>query len=60
MFCCRGKRLANYLLDRGCKLLRIDSDNQSRGFLVFIFVKNENLENALESWKKDKETYLIA
>lgn len=60
MFCCRGKRLANYLLDHNCKLLRIDSDNQSRGFLVFIFVKNENLENALESWKKDKETYLIA
>lgn len=60
MFCCRGKRLANYLLAHNCTLLRIDSDNKSRGFLVFIFVKNKWLEDALESWRKDKETYLIA
>jgi len=60
MFCCRGKRMANYLLDHNCKLLRIDCDNQSRGFLVFIFKKNDDLEKALKTWIKDKETYLIS
>ena len=60
MFCCRGKRMANYLLDHNCKLLRIDTDNQSRGFLVFIFKRNTELNNALILWEKDKSTYLVS
>lgn len=59
LFCCKGKRLANYLLDNGCRLVKIDSDNQSRGFLVFIFEKDENLDSALTSWEQDKNSYLI-
>lgn len=59
VFCCKGKRLANYLLDHDCKLVRIDCDQKSKGFLVFIFIKNGNLNEALESWKVDKETYLF-
>lgn len=60
MFCCKGKRLANYLLDHDCKLSRIDCDKESKGFLVFIFVKNKNLDDALTSWEYDKKTYLIS
>lgn len=58
-FCCKGKRLANYLLDHGCKLFHIDCDRESKGFLVFLFVRDEHLNMALDSWQQDKDTYLI-
>ena len=58
-FCCKGKRLANYLLEHDCKLLRIDCDQKAKGFLVFIFEMSDNLYIALESWKTDKESYLF-
>lgn len=59
LYCCKGKRQANYFLDHDCKLIRIDCDQQSKGFLVFIFERDENLNSALESWKVDKKTYLF-
>lgn len=59
LFCCRGKRMANYLLDHDCKLIRIDCDQQSKGYLVFIFEKSQALNDAVEAWKVDKETYLF-
>lgn len=59
LFCCKGKRLANYLLEHDCRLVRIDCDQKSDGFLVFIFEKGQNLQDALQSWKADRETYLF-
>lgn len=59
LFCCRGKRMANYLLDNQCKLVRIDCDQNAKGYLVFIFIKNKNLNDALKTWQVDKETYLF-
>ena len=59
LFCCRGKRMANYLLDHHCRLVRIDCDQNAKGYLVFIFIKNKNLNDALQSWQVDKETYLF-
>ena len=59
LFCCRGKRMANYLLDNKCKLIRIDCDQNAKGYLVFIFIKNKNLNDALKTWQVDKETYLF-
>lgn len=59
VFCCKGKRLANYLLEHNCRLIRIDCDQKSKGFLVFIFAKNDDLSNALKLWETDKKTYLF-
>lgn len=59
LFCCKGKRLANYLLEHNCRILRIDCDQKAKGYLVFIFVRNQELEDALVTWKQDKITYLI-
>lgn len=59
VFCCKGKRLANYLIEHDCKLIRIDCDQKAKGFLVFIFAKNGNLSEAMQSWQTDKETYLF-
>ena len=59
LYCCKGKRQANYFLDHNCKLIRIDCDQQSKGFLVFIFERDENLNSAIKSWQFDKKTYLL-
>ena len=59
LYCCKGKRQANYFLDHDCKLIRIDCDQKSSGFLVFIFEHNQKLNDALKTWKEDKKTYLF-
>lgn len=59
LYVCKGKRQANYFLDCGCRLIRIDCDQQSRGFLVFIFEWNDALSKAIELWRKDKQKYLL-
>lgn len=59
MFLCKGKRLANYLIEHGSPVVKIDTDKESKGFLVFLFEKNDLLDKNLRSWNKDKETYLI-
>jgi hypothetical protein len=59
MFCCRGKRLANYLIEHGSKIVRIDCDQKNKGFLVFIFENDESIKNNLKQWEVDKKTYLI-
>ncbi len=59
LYVCKGKRQANYFLERGCKLIRIDCDQQSKGFLVFIFEWNDVLDDALRLWKINKDTYLL-
>ena len=59
MFVCKGKRLANYLIEHGSPVVKIDIDDKAKGFLVFLFEKNELLNKNLQSWSIDKETYLI-
>jgi hypothetical protein len=59
VFCCKGKRLANYLIEQGCKIIRIDNDQKSNGFLVFIFEYNDILKYSLEKWELDKFTYMF-
>lgn len=60
MFLCKGKRLANYLIEHGSPVVKIDTDKNSKGFLVFLFEENELLNNNLQSWSVDKNTYLIS
>lgn len=47
-------------MDNGSQLKRIDTDQKSKGFLVFLFEKNELLTKNLEKWNIDKNTYLIS
>ena len=59
MFVCKSKRLANYLIENGNPIIRIDTDQNAKGFLVFLFKKNELFNKNLKKWEKDKNTYLI-
>ena len=60
MFVCKSKRLANYLIENGNPVIKIDTDQKAKGFLFFIFEKNELLNKNLEKWDTEKETYLIS
>ncbi|MFA6667718.1 MAG: DUF5659 domain-containing protein [Bacilli bacterium] len=59
MFVCKGKRLANYLIEHGSKIIRIDCDQKAKGFLVFLFEQDESIKQNLKQWETDKETYLF-
>ena len=60
LFVCKSKRLANYLIENGNPVMRIDTDQKAKGFLVFLFEKNELLNSNLDKWRIDKEKYLIS
>ena len=60
MFVCKSKRLANFLIENGCPVIRIDTDQKSKGFLVFLFKKNNLLYKNLEKWDIENNTYLIS
>ena len=59
LYVCKGKRQANYFLENGCSMIRIDCDQQSKGFLVFIFEWNDALDRAMKLWRVDKNTYCL-
>ena len=60
LFVCKSKRLANYLIEHGNSIIRIDTDQKTKGFLVFLFEKTELLNRNLEKWNIDKDSYLIS
>lgn len=60
MFVCRSKRLANYLIENGNPVIRIDVDHNSKGYLIFLFKKNDLLNINLAQWQTDKNNYLIS
>lgn len=60
LFVCKSKRLANYLIENGNPVIRIDTDQKSKGFLVFLFEKTNLLNQSLEKWNIDKVNYLIS
>ena len=59
MFVCKSKRLANYLIEQGNPVVRIDTDQKAKGFLIFLFENTKLLNISLKKWEKDKKTYLI-
>lgn len=48
VFYCRGRRLANFLLDNGSKIIRIDKEE---GSFVFVFEYDESIESNIEKWE---------
>jgi hypothetical protein len=53
LFVCKSKRLANYLIENGSPVMKIDTDQKAKGFLVFLFEKNELLNKNLEYVQDD-------
>jgi hypothetical protein len=54
MFVCKSLSLANFLITNKSNLIKIDRDKGNKNYLVFLFEKNEVLENALSKWRSNK------
>ena len=54
MFVCKSISLANFLIANKSNLIKIDKDKENKNYLVFLFEKNEILENALLKWRSSK------
>ena len=54
MFVCKSISLANFLIANKSNLIKIDRDKENKNYLVFLFEKNEILENALLKWISSK------
>lgn len=49
-FSCNSKRLADYLVAHGSKLIRIDKGN---GSVEYIFEYDDSIDKVLEDYEKD-------
>lgn len=54
MFVCKSISLANFLIANKSNLIKIDRDKENKNYLVFLFEKNEILENTLLKWRSSK------
>jgi hypothetical protein len=59
----KTRRMANYLMSKGCQMVRIDvnkmdSNTLNRHLLMFVFKKDDHLYECVKSWKTDKDTYV--
>jgi hypothetical protein len=50
MFVCKSKRLAGFLVSKGCNCIKVDSDRTNPNYLVFLFERNDTLLNAMKEW----------
>ena len=55
-FCCKGKQLANYLIRRGSKLLRIENEC---GVDVHVFEYDDSIDKNIEQYELDKKKWLF-
>lgn len=51
-FNCKGKLLADYLIQRGSKLIKI---NYSNGIPVFVFEYDESIDKNIIQWETDRD-----
>lgn len=53
MFVCKSISLANYLILNNSKLIKIDKDKANNNYLVFLFEKDNLLEQNLRKWRNN-------
>lgn len=55
VYYCKSKRIADYLIDNGSKLMSIEYED---GF-VFVFKYDESIDKNLEQWEVDRKRCLF-
>ena len=54
MFYCKGRKLANYLIEDGMDVMRIESNYKKKGYLIFVFENNTSAPPLLTLWINHK------
>lgn len=55
-FCCNGKRLADYLVKKGSKLIKTEF---TKGRKTYVFEYDESIEENLAQWEAAKKRSLF-
>lgn len=58
-FYCKSREIANYLSKHGCKIIRLEEDQKTKGSLVYIFEKDNIIDDYLKKWKISKQRCLF-
>ena len=53
VFWCNSKRLAEYLIKHGSKLIEVDNYNKNKTLKAFAFEKDDSIERNLLAYEKD-------
>lgn len=51
MYYAYTKRMANFLIENGCPVLKIVPSIKNKGFLSFAFERNERLQELIKAWE---------
>jgi hypothetical protein len=57
IFVCKSITLANYLIENGCNIRKIDKDNLNHLYMVFLFDKTDKLNEIMKKWSVTKGSY---
>lgn len=55
-FNCKGRQLANYLVEKGSKLLRTEYSDES---VVFVFEYDDSIDKIISEWEANKKKWLF-
>jgi hypothetical protein len=48
VFYCKGRRLANFLISNGSKIIRIDKED---GLFIFVFEYDDSIDVNIKKWE---------
>lgn len=57
MYVIRGYRLANYLMDNGIDMVRVDRNKENKSWLVFLFEDTKKLRETITKFNNDIKTF---
>lgn len=53
LYVVRGYRLANYLMDNGINMIRVDRNKKNKSWLIFLFEDTYKLRKAITEFNYD-------
>lgn len=56
LYVIRGYRLANYLMDNGINMIKVDRNKENKSWLIFLFEDTKNLRQAITKFNYELKT----
>ena len=56
LYVIRGYRLANYLMDNGINMVKVDRNKENKSWLIFLFEDTKNLRQAITKFNYELKT----
>lgn len=56
LYVIRGYRLANYLMNNGINMVKVDRNKENKSWLIFLFEDTKNLRQAITKFNYELKT----